>query len=278
MKHFLYFLLFFSFCSSLICCKNISSNLEKETIYFSLPTFPTELEDEQTFDLTWQIEIFSADFSDSFYTTENTVKCNVKKNVPFGILATPIITFSNNNKSLLFYKPAGKIYPYSDFSLSWEEGFCASLMKQLILNGKENCLDSAYIEKFLSSFNWKKLTETIHSKTEEKANNNSFFNPWQIDCTSLLDELSYGQFSATLLNPKSVYHIEIPKPLETNKKILSSYVPENIFINKSKKLTVQKDCLNSYLIDDNFLALVSYSSAKKISVTKVSLPIYNLEL
>ena len=50
MKQIFKFLLFFSFCSSLICCKNISSNLEKETIYFSLPIFPTELEDEKNFD------------------------------------------------------------------------------------------------------------------------------------------------------------------------------------------------------------------------------------
>ena len=89
-----------------------------------------------------------------------------------------------------------------------------------------------------------------------------------------MDELSFAEFKTSLLNPKSVYNIELPKNLKSAKSIYSSYVPENYFIEKSKSVTVQKNELNTLLIDNNHLGILSFDSIKNVSVTRVSLPIF----
>lgn len=284
MKHFIFlFNTLFLLCSfTFLSCKNISKDFETESITFKLPQvsdFIIEQSEDKSFPrassvFQWQIEVFSAQKSETFYTNTPTLYFEVQKNTPLCILATPIITISPEDKQIIFFKPAGAIYPYSDFELSWEGGFSATLMKQLFLNAKENNHSQNYVDTFITSFNWKKFMETINQKSQE----NPFYNPWQIDSTSLLEELSYGQFKSSLLTPKGVYTIEIPEELSKNKYIFSNYVPEIKAIFQFKKISVQKDCINSFLIDNNFLALVSCSSAKNISLTKVSLPIINLEL
>ena len=77
-----------------------------------------------------------------------------------------------------------------------------------------------------------------------------------------------------MLNPKGVYNIELPKNLKSAKSIYSSYVPENLFIAKNKSVTVQKNELNTLLIDNNHLGILSFDSIKNVSVTRVSLPIF----
>ncbi|MBR2107025.1 MAG: hypothetical protein IJ937_07145, partial [Treponema sp.] len=81
-------------------------------------------------------------------------------------------------------------------------------------------------------------------------------------------------FKTSLLNPKGVYNIELPKKLKSSKSIYSPYVPENDFIAKNKSVTVQKNELNTLLIDNNHLGILSFDSIKNVSVTRVSLPIF----
>lgn len=191
-----------------------------------------------------------------------------------------------------FFKPAGTVYPYSERKLSWERGFSAYIMAALWNIRNESSLSDNKINDFIASFNWKKFQESIDKKIEdsisyyrETADTDGFcsgktikpfYNPWQCNIQILLENLSFGQFKASLLTPKSVYAVNgdflSPKPF------YSSFIPENLIIQKYGFCSVQKNALNDFLCGNNRIACINYVSPKNISVSYIQLPIYISEL
>ena len=280
-KIFIQFLCLFFFTS----CQSYFDSLKTEELEFTLPSlelYHFDSTQEENLEISkWKVEIYSKGVSNEFLWDSGTIKIQTEKNKPLCVVATPILKKAENE--FTFFKPAGTIYPYTENSLTWEKGFSATVMKLLWNSKKETYLSDDYLYDFISRFNWKKFQDTIDEKTASsilKINNQEetdlkvFYNPWQIDFQELLDELSFAEFKTSLLNPKGVYNIEFPKNLKSAKSIYSSYVPENLFIAKNKFVTVQKNELNTLLIDNNHLGILSFDSIKNVSVTRVSLPIF----
>lgn len=266
-------------------CQSYFDSLKTEELEFTLPAlelYHFDSTQEENLEISkWKVEIYSKGVSNEFLWDSETIKIQAEKNKPLCVVATPIL--KNGENDFTFFMPAGTIYPYTENSLTWEKGFSATVMKLLWNSKKETYLSDDYLYDFISRFNWKKFQDTIDEKinssilkiqNQEESASNVFYNPWQIDLQELLDELSFAEFKTSLLNPKSVYNIELPKNLKSAKSIYSSYVPENYFIEKSKFVTVQKNELNTLLIDNNHLGILSFDSIKNVSVTRVSLPIF----
>ena len=280
-KIFIQFLCLFFFTS----CQSYFDSLKTEELEFTLPSlelYHFDSTQEENLEISkWKVEIYSKGVSNEFLWDSGTIKIQTEKNKPLCVVATPIL--KNGENDFAFFMPAGTIYPYTENSLTWEKGFSATVMKLLWNSKKETYLSDDYLYNFISRFNWKKFQDTIDEKTnasilkinnQEESTSNVFYNPWQIDFQELLDELSFAEFKTSLLNPKGVYNIELPTKLKSAKSIYSPYVPENDFIAKNKFVTVQKNELNTLLIDNNHLGILSFDSIKNVSVTRVSLPIF----
>lgn len=269
----------------LTSCQSYFNSLKTEELHFTLPSLELYLLDstpEEKLEISkWKVEVYSKCVANQFESTSNTFVIQTEKNKPLCIVATPIL--KNAEKDFMFFKPAGTIYPYTENSLTWEKGFSATVMKLLWNSKKETNLNDDYINNFICRFNWKKFQDTIDEKINSsilKLNNQNeetakvFYNPWQIHLQELLDELSFAEFNASLLNPKGVYAIELPQNLITSKSVYSSFVPENYFITKNKSVSVQKNELNTLLIDNTHLGILCFDSIKNVSVTRVSVPIF----
>lgn len=236
--------------------------------------------------LKWLVEIESAEISEKLETTDSHLCITVRKNEPLCIKATPITTYDNISENC-FFKPAGTVYPYGSNKLSWEQGFTAEIMEILFRSRNETGLSVKKVNKFIGSFNWKKMIESIDDKIKkseenilnaekEGENHKTFYNPWQINESYLLENLSYRQFSAYCLNTKSVYTID--RSVFEGDFLLSSFVPENEIIKKYGFCTVKKEVRTSFICSKNKTAHVTYSSAKNISVSYLDLPILRKEL
>lgn len=267
-------------------CKTYFEDLEYEEITFYFPElnlYSTKNQEQNDIVVSrWLVEIYSKDYDTKFFTTEKSVSVKVQKNEPLCILASPITAFStkDNTETAFFetqiFKPAGTIYPYSPETqnqLLWEKGFSATVMKLLWNSKKENNYNSNYVNNFIASFNWKKFQEV-----QDKKNQQEFYNPWHIDLQPLLEELCAKEFSSSFLTTKGVYSFPLETYFKNAKTVYSLYVPENKIINEHRIFFAKKNELNSFLVDNFCVGVVSFDSIKNVSITNVSVPIFNEEL
>ena len=270
-------------------CKTYFENLEYEELTFYFPDFNLySAQNNEQNDIVvsrWLVEIYSKDYDTKFFTTEKSVSVKVQKNEPLCILASPITTFSTKDNADIgsipffetqIFKPAGTIYPYSPETqnqLLWEKGFSATVMKLLWNSKKETNYDTNYINNFIASFNWKKFQEVQDEKNQQE-----FYNPWHIDLQPLLEELCAKEFSSSFLTTKGVYSFPLETYFKDAKTVYSLYVPENKIINEQKIFFAKKNELNSFLVDNFCVGVVSFDSIKNVSITNVSVPIFNEEL
>ena len=89
-------------------CK-FSSFSTTEKVTFYLPQIPPS---GCTY---WQISASCPWEVQTFTTTASSFQLQLSKNQPVSVLAQPITKLANNSK-LQFFKPAGTIYPYDQFS------------------------------------------------------------------------------------------------------------------------------------------------------------------
>jgi len=266
-----------------------SQNLSTEIITVSLPEYPPKTENTQAYpELSrWYIQVQSQNFSQHFYTKQNQFSLEVNKNQPLSITATPITFIQNDeipNQENLFFHPAGAIYPMNwenqIINLTWNQGFSASLMETLFLSTTETGVTTEHMNQFLSSFNWKKLQDSIDEKVSQSYDSQTFYNPWQIDRERLLENLSCAIFSADYLKTKNLLTIQINQLKLTessSRSLISSFIPENQFIQDQGILTVQKNQTSTYLINQKYAARITASSAKKVLLDLLYLPIFNDE-
>lgn len=272
------FFLFFSSCSFII-----PENNDRENVEFLLPQWPPETyKGEQPLypQLSrWIIEVCSADGVEKFSTTESHLQFNLNKNRIFGIKASPVTLDSTGNE-ILFFKPAGSIYPYSydagQQRLTWIEGYACSILQTLYESKKETGVTTEHMISFLEGFNWYKFTETL----EKKANQSEqFYNPWLLDSFTLMDNLSYGNFKSSYLDPKYTLELQLAKlNLPVSVSLLSSYVPENRNITSNGTIVVKKECYSVYSCNTDYAAVILYSSSKKVSLQYVFMPIFKEEI
>lgn len=256
---------------------------KQEEITFYLPDFPSILNEFSDLEFAfWQIQYQNS--KGKFYekTYDNKIIIKTNKNEPLSVLAFPIIILPDKTFSQ-FFKPCGTIYPYDydDFSqtLTWENGFCANLINMLFDSSAESNLSTSQINDFLKTFNWKKMMQSISKTTSQNyeeilsSSSNKFYNPWQIDISKLLENLSTKKFTSSLLKTTSLYSFSKEDfNFSENDIILSSYVPENIILKEKTIFTLKKDFPSLFLFNNFYGTLITASSSKKISVQWTYMP------
>ena len=270
------------------CHNDIFSNDEK--IDFMLPSWP---EDYPALSR-WQIIVCAADFEDAFYLPSKTgnFSLEISPNQALSVTATPIIFLIDGRESS-FFKPAGTIYPYSadgDFysgnlhcQLNWEDGFTAATMQKIIKSRKASGISSQNLKSFLIKFNWKKMSEKIKKNITDSISTfessgepekGKFYNPWQIDSSILLENLTSGAFDSKYLNTTYIFTVSKESAkIPEGREIFASFIPENQILQKYQLLTLKKKTPQSYLLDRTYAVTLNAASAKNVSATFTYMPI-----
>lgn len=256
---------------------------KQEEITFYLPDFSSILNEFSDLEFAfWQIQYQNSEGKFHEKTCDNKIIIKTNKNEPLSVLAFPIIVLPDKTFSQ-FFKPCGTIYPYDydDFSqnLTWENGFCANLINMLFDSSAESNLSTSQINDFIKTFNWKKLMQSISKTTSQNyeeilsSSSNKFYNPWQIDISKLLENLSTKKFTSSLLKTNSIYSFSKEDfNFSENDIILSSYVPENIILKEKSIFTLKKDFPSLFLFNNFYGTLITASSSKNISVQWTYMP------
>lgn len=272
----------------LLCaCKLNAEAGPQTTIQITLPHWPPDDSYTEYYPTLsrWHIQVTDAVNQYSFYTTQNKLSVQPKKNRPLCVTARPITQLYDGSESD-FFKPAGYIYPFtenqntsSQITLNWELGYLATIMEKLFNKGIEEGFPPVEIEYLISTFNWKKAQETINKKILESNTDTAlFYNPWLLQMSQLIEAIAAHSFKPSLLNTTNCTAITTAQlenriiPADTP--LLSSFIPENLHLPQKNQFTVMK---NSPIIisDGNKYALfITYKSAKNISLELIYLPIY----
>lgn len=275
---------------SIIFISGCSNNhvFDEEEIVISLPSWPPEnasLSDYPQLSR-WKITVASADQNDCFYVYPSSydktqdkpqtepLHFTVKKNQPFCITAKPITLIEESKESAYFYA-AGYLYPFhvdsNGFLLeeaTWEQGFLADTMCKIIFSKKETGISNERLNKFLKSFNWKKAEESIESKIPE-------LNPWLIDSTRLLENLCYGNFKSSYLNVTGTFTYNLSTIFPNEEiKYLSPFIPENEILCSNPQIKLKKNVPTLLSDGKTKAAIICCTSAKKMSLEFIYMPIY----
>ena len=290
----------------LLSCKNDGALPEENDVHFILPAWPPEYSEQSLYPelLAWQIttnevrnQLVNPDVQE--------MEVSVPKNKPFYFIAQPITKVAQTQSQpqsqtqaqsqCTFFHCAGGIYPYcyersgktGVVTVSWEQGFSACLMDSMFLSansfysssdGKsESKSDSdrgkSDYENYLASFNWKKLVDTIQTKTaSESSSPENFYNPWHTDLSAIKQGIAYKDFSATLLNQKNCFSVVL-QDYGTNESVLSPYIPENEMIHNFSQFSLKKNEENYFSVNNQFQMIIRGSSAKNLSIEYIFLPI-----
>ena len=240
------------------------------------------------------------------------ISLEVAKNKPLSITATPI-TLNKNNQPVEFFKCAGAIYPQNyevvknkgkfwqgnkgNVQVTWENGFSAQIMQTLYDSATQSGYDEQMIQDFIAHFNWKKLQQYIQTQidsfkenmqaemnTQTNADTQAtslplFYNPWLLDMQTVLEKIAMRDFTATALNFKNTFQISLEEKLyrensSNSVSVMSSFVPENLFIQKYGTISLAKDKASLFSLDNLYGAIFTGTSAKNVSIEYVFLPIF----
>ena len=265
-------------------CQN-SLISDEEKVEFILPVWEEALPKLSR----WKISAASAAFEKDFFLggEEKSVTFTLSRNEAFCLTAAPLTLLSDGSE-VNFFKPAGALYPYfteGDTSslhcvLTWESGFTADAMQKIISSKKETGLSSDAVKTFLMQFNLKKLQEKINQNIAasilsfESESRPKFYNPWQLDSFTLLDNLSFAIFDSKYLNNSYIFTVELELlRIPQDKTLLSSFLPENQIIQKYRYLTLKKKTPQIYIMENTYALTLSASSAKKVSAGLTYMPI-----
>ncbi len=155
------------------------------------------------------------------------------------------------------------------------------MMAQLFTEGRNQALAPVDIEYLTASFNWKKAQEAIDTRLS--ANNKLFYNPWLLDKGLLLEGIASGTFKTTYLTLRGSIGLEedfllresgINQAESYEKRFLSAFIPENLYLENKKQFTVIKNA--PILIADakKYGLFIKLKSSKNISLEFIFLPIY----
>ena len=211
----------------------------------------------------------------TFFTDEGSLAVRFTRNSPAAIMARPVVLIDQTAAESAFFAPAGLLYPYRKESLTWEEGFLAHCLQRLLRSGEETGMSREHILAYAARFNWKKAQESIEKKLAQHGN------PWLIDDFQILDNISYGEFKASFLNASSCITADETilercgiKESDGTLPILSSFIPENEFIQAEKSVIIKKNSENLFYSGQDYGIILQGSSLKNLSAGYVKLPIF----
>ncbi|MBP3741979.1 MAG: hypothetical protein J6J00_03240 [Treponema sp.] len=268
----------FLFLSSCDSSFSVFSGNQCEELLLELPSWPPSDDSQVPYpELSrWLIQIENTGSStcQAFSTNESFISITLDKNAPAAITATPLTTSTLGESA--FFMPAGLIYPAEKEQLTWEGGFMASLLQKLIKSREETGMSHENVKTFLSTFNWKKAQESISQKVNKalevtEDSSSSFYNPWLLDSSSILENISLGDFKASLLNNSECFTFSTQNIFQP---ILSAFIPENAFIASQNSVLLKKNCPSLFYSTQDCGIIIEGSSEKNISVSICKLPIF----
>ena len=258
-------------------CQLSAAASREEEIRVELPQWPPADAFSENYPALsrWKIVITKAASVTTCYTTDTSIEISVGKNEPVSVLAYPI-TLLEDSEECSYFKPAGFFYPWSaevSNALSWEQGFLADAMAKFFCNAIESCNSPQDSSWAVRTFNWSKAQEVIDKKLAEPQE--LFYNPWFINYATFLDNLAASQFRQSLLNTSSCYAFSVESySSDQQSPLLSSFIPENRFLNENRQITVKKGLPHLISTVKKYGILVTFNSSKNISLEFIYLPIY----
>lgn len=274
-------------------CTHSFTNITEETIVFELPAWPPEDNCSTKYpELSqWIITTCNSTKTEKILLPAGTKSftSTVNRNLPYCILALPLTkTAAQPDSELSYFYPAGFIYPFflnpksSSQLITWSQGYLANAMLTIIKSKDETGVSTEHMDKYISTFNWKKAQETIDKKIEKSISEDSetlFYNPWLIDTTQLLSNICYGNFKSSNLNITGCFGLKL-KLLNINQQeeILSAFIPENINLHSALQISIKKGIPTLLSDAKTFGIIITAQSEKKMSKEIINLPIYLTEI
>lgn len=273
---------------TLTSCALGTQNPQTETLRLFMPEWPPQdsVRDDYPALSRWLVRIETTDSaaqSLEFFSDGSPLSLGVVKNSPAAVTVRPITLIAG--EECAYFLPAGLVYPAEKESLSWSGGFLADAMQRIIQNRSTTGMSGKHIRDFLSSFNWAKAQDSIDSKIQkvmeaaqadddepdgQAGKSAKFYNPWLIDGQKLLENLTSGEFKASLLNNTNCIAVE---GAVLGGKVLSSFIPENSFIAREKTVLIKKS-VPSLFLSGEIGMIIEGSSAKNLSLKRCKMPIF----
>ena len=285
------------------CCL-FDFNCMNDSVEFVLPEWPPAYGNSELYPVLsrWIVTIEGKDFCEivNFKWDEIceqkrlSFSRNFEKNQTVCVTALPV-TLTEEGEETCFFKCAGGIYPQffveksdcfweknSGFvELTWERGFLASLLQRIWSVGKTGGYFAEETEGFVKGFNWLKLQQCVEQKMDACFEDGDvFYNPWLLDVSAVAESIGVGVFSMNDLNLKNVFPLVGRKLVcldlgwGMDVYVLSSFIPENEFIQRFDCLCIKKNVENVFSVYNFFGRVFKGSSVKNVSIDDVFLPIY----
>lgn len=255
---------------SLFSCR-LEPFSSEETFSLQLPQWPPSYDRQKYPELAyWIVETSSG----SFKTTEPALDFTVEKGMPFYALAYAV-TKTESGENVQFFMPAGFVYPFCQYELTWENGFGAKVMEQ-IWQGSEGKSKREKLQ-FLLKFNWKRFFELVQTKIDqslERADEEvGCYNPWQLSISSIAELISSRKFYATALNLSVTSYQTLHFNNEMERQMLSSFIPENSVIYDKGIFCLSPEKINLFSIYNAFGVIIYGGNSEKNSPKLINLPI-----
>lgn len=249
-------------------CKNECIS-EKKMAGFYLPEYRSE--DFGNLELEyWKIKYIYADYTEEILVPSNQKKIylDVCNNTVISIIASPITKIGSNVRDFLM--PAGCIYPFQN-KISWLHGFSATILSDFYIHSINAGTKINDILNCVNKFNWKKFIQVIE---EKNFSTSTFYNPWNLDRTTILNAISNGYFSSSYLTQSDCYQVESYKiENEVEKKIqlfkenktcnftenfslISTYYPQNIYIKQFSFILTKSNIQTCFLYKSELKELI----------------------
>ena len=271
----------FSGCNNFASIKDGNFSLfSTEKVLITLPEYPADTHPELA---GWLVKTRLNGKTEylQIEPNEKVIEVNLQKNKASPVLVWPVISEEKTDSRIIFFHPAGCIYPYNT-KATWNAGFSSHILDTLI----EQTVEINISDKidFLSRFNWNKLQANIEEKEKKALSKNENFNPWHLNKEIILKAISSGNFSSHQIKEKDKINIQINLDNQ-NQNIYSKYVPINVTkINQTDKdvsfeatVTFSKDkyttnpenqfLQNNYLIE---VIIVNKKSKPRLAITELA--------
>ncbi|MDR3284193.1 MAG: hypothetical protein LBS97_03315 [Treponema sp.] len=165
-----------------------------EEVTVVLPSYPAELPPLTGWLLVW--EEGSAEARQILPPETRSVTLRLLKNrcspaLFFPLNISPESSAGSEGAYLQVFQGGGCIYPFS-VDASWQDGFGAKLLLDILTHQGGEYKE---LRSFCESFNWKRFQNEIAALADQ----DPFYNPWNINRGKIFASFAAGKFSKTLL-------------------------------------------------------------------------------
>lgn len=262
------------------CSADAGLPFRTESVAFTLPAWPPENNVPYPPVSYWDVRycaggssgtltLGAEDGADVSFTLELTA------DTPCAVCAQPVTLHGSTESA--FFRPAGCVYPAGS-SITWEDGFSASICMQLYRASESSGEDTA---EYLAQFNWKKFCSVL---AEKAAADGPGWDPWMLDRTAVCSAVAARSFSSTLLTVKDCFTVETVLLSEMAAELSSGTGAETLFIpryvpsyreqRETGTAVLKTGTANSYLYTIQQIAVITGADADSMTLEITAVPLY----